>query len=490
MEKKCIISKLNLIKNEISRVFSEETKGAGGGVNVGSVIDDIEKEIKEKEKTLEEEITNNKKLTTQLKQKEEYFENIYKNIESVIFVISVTGIESEFKFIGVNPAYEKATGFKEKNIIGKSSKEIFTKETAELFEENYKKCIKLKESIEYEENINVKGKNSWWHTKLIPIKDCYNNVTRIIGTTHDITPIKNAENEAKANEEFISTLMDTIPNPVFYKDGEKKYRGCNSAFENMVGIDREYIYGKKCDEVFPKDIANLTEYKDIELIKNHKKIEYEIRVKNKKNEIRDLRVNKAPYFNGKGELKGIVGVITDITDLKQMQEILKELSVNDELTGVYNKRGIREMGNKSFRDAKREEKVISIIMIDIDYFKKYNDYYGHQAGDRCLIAVADTIKESCKRPCDIVGRYGGEEFIVILPGTDCEGTVIVADRIRENIFNLNIPHEESETERYVSISAGIYAAIPEKDENIENFIEKADEKLYSAKKYGRNRVEK
>jgi diguanylate cyclase (GGDEF)-like protein len=173
-----------------------------------------------------------------------------------------------------------------------------------------------------------------------------------------------------------------------------------------------------------------------------------------------------------------------------MHEILKELSVNDELTGIYNKRGIREMGDKSFREAKREGNFISVIMIDIDYFKKYNDYYGHQSGDRCIIAVADTIKESCKRPCDIVGRYGGEEFIVILSGTDYEGTIIVADRIRENIFNLKIPHEKSETEKYISISAGIYTEKPKKNDNIENFIEKADENLYRAKKSGRNRVQK
>ena len=130
------------------------------------------------------------------------------------------------------------------------------------------------------------------------------------------------------------------------------------------------------------------------------------------------------------------------------------------------------------------------VEIDIDYFKKYNDYYGHQAGDRCLIAVADTIKESCKRPGDIVGRYGGEEFIVILAGTDYEGSVIVAERIRENIFNLKIRHEMSESEKYISVSAGIYSAGPKKNDTIEGFIEKADAKLYEAKKYGRNRVEK
>ncbi len=292
------------------------------------------------------------------------------------------------------------------------------------------------------------------------------------------------------NEEFIFTLIDTIPNPVFYKNSEKRYMGCNSAFEKIVGADREEIYGKLSKEILPKEVAEVTEYKDREIIENGKKISYEIRIKNKRGEWRDLMVNKAPYFNSKREFRGIVGVISDITELKQVQEILKELSVNDELTGVYNKRGIRELGEKSFRDAQREESLISVIMIDIDYFKKYNDCYGHQAGDRCLIAVADTIKESCKRPCDIVGRYGGEKFIVILSDTDIEGSRIVAERIRESIFNMKILHDESETEKYISVSMGLYCATPLQEDRIESFIEKADEKLYQAKKYGRNRLEK
>ena len=201
-------------------------------------------------------------------------------------------------------------------------------------------------------------------------------------------------------------------------------------------------------------------------------------------------VNKAPYFDIEGNFNGIVGVISNITELKKMQETLKELSVNDELTGIYNKRGIREMGAKGFKEAQRAGSYITVIMIDIDYFKKYNDCYGHQAGDRCLIAVADTIKESCKRPFDIVGRYGGEEFIVILSDTDSEGSALVAERIRKNIYNLKITHEESMIDNCISVSVGLYCEIPNESDSMELFIEKADEKLYNAKKYGRNRVEK
>jgi PAS domain S-box-containing protein len=135
----------------------------------------------------------------------------------------------------------------------------------------------------------MNGKSSWWHTKLIPLKDNSEEINRIIGTSYDITPIKNAENEARANEEFIFTLIDTIPNPVFYKNSEKRYIGCNSAFENLVGIERENIYGKTCYEVFSKDIAQVTEYKDMELVEKCKRIEYEIKVRNSKNEIREVK---------------------------------------------------------------------------------------------------------------------------------------------------------------------------------------------------------
>lgn len=487
MKEKCIISKLNLIKEEISKAFSEE--GAiEVGINMGDVFEDIEKGIKEKDYRIQKEMDNNKILNDKLIESEKYFENIYNNMETIIFVLEIDKKE-EFRYTGVNPAFENRIGIQESEIIGKKDSDIFPRELAHIFMKNNESCLKTKKTVDYEQKIVIKGRDTWWHIRLIPVINRDGNVNKIIGTAYDITPIKSAENEAKANEKFISTLIETIPNPVFYKDKEMRYRRCNGAFEKMINNTRENIYGKKCEDIFQKDIRDITENNDNEIVKKNKRIKYEIKIKLNDGENRNYLVNKAPYFDIDGNFNGIVGVISDITELKKMQETLKELSVNDELTGVYNKRGIREMGSKGFKEAQRAGNFITVIMIDIDYFKKYNDCYGHQAGDRCLIAVADTIKESCKRPFDIVGRYGGEEFIVILSDTDLEGSALVAERIRKNIYNLKIKHEESMIDNYISVSAGFYCGVPNEGDTMEVFIEKADEKLYNAKKYGRNRVE-
>ncbi len=269
MKGKCIISKLNLIKEEITKAFSEET-AIEVGINMGDVFEDIEKGIKEKDNRIQKEIDNNKVLNDKLIESEKYFENIYNNIETIIFVLEIDKKE-EFRYTGVNPAFENRIGIKEGEIIGKKDRDIFPRELAEIFVKNNNSCLKTKKTIDYEQKIVIKGKDTWWQIRLIPVINREGNVKKIIGTAYDITPIKSAENEAKANEKFISTLIDTIPNPVFYKDKEMKYRRCNGAFEKMINNTRENIYGKKCEDIFHKDIREITEYNDNEIVKKTRK---------------------------------------------------------------------------------------------------------------------------------------------------------------------------------------------------------------------------
>lgn len=128
-------------------------------------------------------------------------------------------------------------------------------------------------------------------------------------------------------------------------------------------------------------------------------------------------------------------------------------------------------------------------MLDIDKFKLYNDHYGHQAGDECLKKIAEKLEKSCKRPSDIVGRYGGEEFIIFLPDTTLEGARTVAEKIRKNIENMEIEHVKSRHGGVVTVSLGISATVPNNEYEMEKLIGKADKMLYQAKELGRNRVE-
>lgn len=171
---------------------------------------------------------------------------------------------------------------------------------------------------------------------------------------------------------------------------------------------------------------------------------------------------------------------------KAQKEFLSQLVFIDGMTGVYNRRYFDQHIVKLVGRADRVQCSLSLLLIDIDFFKLFNDNYGHLAGDSALCQVASVIKASLLRPIDFVSRYGGEEFVVVLPETDGEGAIKVAERIRQNVVQRQLTHEHS-AHHIVTVSIGV-AYYHDGIEGHLGLIEKADENLYTAKKSGRNRV--
>jgi len=165
------------------------------------------------------------------------------------------------------------------------------------------------------------------------------------------------------------------------------------------------------------------------------------------------------------------------------------MSLIDGLTGIANRRDFDRTVDLEWKRCRRDKLDLSLIMLDIDYFKKFNDMYGHLAGDECLKSVVEVIKLNIKRPADKAARFGGEEFILILPETDKSGAFSIAESIRKDVISLNIPHRNSPVAEMVTISAGISSVVPDTDVMIKDLIEDADKALYRAKSNGRNRVE-
>lgn len=180
--------------------------------------------------------------------------------------------------------------------------------------------------------------------------------------------------------------------------------------------------------------------------------------------------------------------IKELLELKEVNGQLKSLSTLDGLTGIPNRRSLDQFMEMTWADSVRESRELSMLMIDIDNFKAYNDNYGHVKGDDCLINVADCLVKSLKRPMDFAARYGGEEFAVILPNTNMEGAATVGEALRRNVQLLAMPHEYSITAPFVTVSIGTATIIPDQTDSIEAFIEKADKALYHSKLSGRNRV--
>lgn len=166
---------------------------------------------------------------------------------------------------------------------------------------------------------------------------------------------------------------------------------------------------------------------------------------------------------------------------------LEALSVTDGLTQIANRRYFDSFLTAEWRRSVREGGSVGLIMIDIDHFKGYNDHYGHVEGDKCLQLVAKTLKEQAQRPRDLVARFGGEEFVVVLPSVHFEGMKVVAERIQSAIAELRMPNAGSDTGSMLTVSLGLAWAEPSPEDSITTIIEAADEALYAAKAGGRNR---
>ncbi len=175
-------------------------------------------------------------------------------------------------------------------------------------------------------------------------------------------------------------------------------------------------------------------------------------------------------------------------ELKRYRDFLENLSAIDGLTGIANRRRFEEFLAQEWRQAIRNSSNLSLIMMDVDCFKQYNDHYGHLAGDECLKKISQTLITHIKRPIDLIARYGGEEFVCVLPETDNKGVLHIANKFLDKIAELKIQHTYSSAADYVTLSLGVATIIPDVNVSPEQLIKTADQCLYEAKQSGRNRV--
>lgn len=199
--------------------------------------------------------------------------------------------------------------------------------------------------------------------------------------------------------------------------------------------------------------------------------------------------------NDDGEVEALVGFMFDISERKKneekllrLQRELEELSYQDGLTGVANRRLLDSVLESEWASAKRAGQPLSFIMLDIDCFKQYNDHYGHLAGDDCLRRVAHVVEASAARPRDLLARFGGEEFALVLPETDLQAACQVAERCRAALGDAAIPHRASDVSHLVTVSMGVATAFPAEGGSSASLIEQADRRLYRAKQSGRDRI--
>jgi diguanylate cyclase (GGDEF)-like protein/PAS domain S-box-containing protein len=201
--------------------------------------------------------------------------------------------------------------------------------------------------------------------------------------------------------------------------------------------------------------------------------------------------------NDDGEVDSLVGFMFDISERKKteeqlivLQKELETLSFKDGLTGVANRRMFDSILEVEWAHARRNNQPLSVIMLDIDYFKQYNDHYGHLQGDACLKRVAQVLGSAATRARDFVARFGGEEFVLVLPETDEKAAAKIAERCRSLIFKEQIPHAMSQASQILTVSLGVGTMTPAHHDEPLGLIEEVDRRLYQAKQRGRNCIVK
>ncbi|MEJ5284276.1 MAG: GGDEF domain-containing protein [Brevinematia bacterium] len=250
----------------------------------------------------------------------------------------------------------------------------------------------------------------------------------------------------------------------------------------MFDIKKEALLKIENNSIFGDKIKDIVNEKEKELKINKNPLTFEVEMDERNLIFKIMPIITEDVFNG------YVCSIIDISEQKKYQKLLETLAIKDELTGLYNRRGLSDFIEREWKNAIRQKQPISILMIDVDNFKKYNDSYGHQQGDKCLKSISEVMIKNVYRPADIVSRIGGEEFLIILPNTNFQGALKVAERIRQEVFKLKIPHKHSDY-GVITISIGISTSVPGKFEKYEELIDDADKNLYIAKSKGKNRIE-
>ena len=205
-------------------------------------------------------------------------------------------------------------------------------------------------------------------------------------------------------------------------------------------------------------------------------------------ELEGLMLGAVDYITKPFRMPIVKARIKTHIELKRKKDLLEKLASLDALTELPNRRSFDLALQREWRRCSRTESFIGCIMIDIDFFKQFNDTYGHAAGDDCLRKVSDVLRDCLERPADIVARYGGEEFAALLPGTDFEGTTMVAEKMRASVHETGIFHEGSKVSEVVTISAGAVSHIPRMEQTSSHLMETADALLYQAKEQSRNLV--
>lgn len=387
--------------------------------------------------------------------------------------------------IYVNKGFEELTNYSADEVIGRNCRFLQGDQTKQEGVQIIRDALRNEQSCEVEIlNYKKTGEKFWNELHITPIFDQQGNLEHFIGIQKDVT-IRKQEQEARALYEkvFRNTMQGVI-----ITDQHSNILLVNNAFTKITGYSLEEVVGNK-PNILSSGKQNAQFYKQLwHNIQTRGQWEGELWNKRKNGEIYPEFLNISEVRNNDNAITNYVAVFTDITDAKNRENQLAAMTMKDALTGIANRRHFDQYLREKWLLLANLEETISLLLIDIDYFKLYNDHYGHLEGDAILKKVAQLIASSIDEDKSLVARYGGEEFAVVLPQYETKSAYEVAQHIRSQIEQETILHERSPVKNIISISCGVATMVPNKDSHYTTLIEQADQALYEAKNSGRDRA--
>lgn len=403
------------------------------------------------------------------------------------------------RFVAVNHGIAASNHLTPAQMIGLTDQSITPGEyTLQVYQTDQEIMRTGVAMMDIEEQLpNAAGELRWFSTSKSPLRDADGNVIGLVGVTRDITERRRLERLAAQNHSLISFALTEMSDglAMFDKDGflvlcNRRYSEAfpltghvrqpgvhlRTILETVVETGEQLGVPREHPEVWIEEVLATLKTGGSEEVSFA--------------DGRWLQIHTRPTAEGSSLV-----VVTDVTTIKHaelallgMTDQLKELATTDGLTGLLNRRTFDAVFDSELTRTGRERQPLSLLMIDVDRFKAYNDRYGHPAGDKCLKLVANCLREAALRPGDTLARYGGEEFVAILPNTDEDGAYVIAERLRRCLRELKLPHEGSE-KGVVTVSIGIASYGPNViDRRDTELLRRADEALYDAKAAGRDRV--
>lgn len=290
--------------------------------------------------------------------------------------------------------------------------------------------------------------------------------------------------EMDAHNRLLVAALDAAANGIVITDCEGRLEWANPAFCKLTGYDAHDVLGKRPGELVKSGLQGQAFYEAMwRTILQGKTWRGEVINKRKNGELYHEELSISPVRDQTGEIRHFIGIKEDISERKRIEEELQRLARTDSLTGLFNRRVFLErLALEAARLARLETSPIALLMLDLDYFKRINDSYGHAAGDVVLRHFAQLIR-TMVRTIDLPARLGGEEFAILLPGANQTDALALAERLREKVAASSLPHEKGDIRYTVSIGV---AALCANDANSEAALHRADAALYSAKANGRN----